>query len=279
MSEERRADYVFDQAWEQERRRLGSLSALCDPITRRRLEALRLGPGWRCLEIGGGAGSLAAWIGSRIGPSGRLVVTDLDIRFLEELRSNTVEVRRHDIVIDELEKEAYDLVHARAVLQHLPGWRQALDRMVQALRPGGWLLVEDVLFGGAMQTGLEAFVRPPESGPLITKLLNGGARVFSLVGSDAMFGPKLLPVMLSLGLEEVDAELTSRLVQGGSDALALYQLSADELGPKLVGMGLMGDDELARARTVCRDPSTYLMSAELFGIWGRRQMAGVAGGG
>jgi hypothetical protein len=34
-------------------------------------------------------------------------------------------------------------VHARLVLLHVPARQEALRRMVSALRPGGWLLVED----------------------------------------------------------------------------------------------------------------------------------------
>src|SRR5215471_2822516 len=72
--------YVFSAEWEHERARLGGLAALCDPSTLRHLTALGVGPGWRCLEIGGGAGSVARWLAAAIGPAGRLVVTDLDTR-------------------------------------------------------------------------------------------------------------------------------------------------------------------------------------------------------
>jgi SAM-dependent methyltransferase len=37
----------------------------------------------------------------------------------------------------------FDLVHARLVLVHVPDRAAALATMVAALRPGGWLLVED----------------------------------------------------------------------------------------------------------------------------------------
>lgn len=37
----------------------------------------------------------------------------------------------------------FDLVHARALLCHLPEREQALDRMLGAVRPGGWILVEE----------------------------------------------------------------------------------------------------------------------------------------
>ncbi|HZM84459.1 MAG TPA: class I SAM-dependent methyltransferase [Candidatus Limnocylindrales bacterium] len=39
---------------------------------------------------------------------------------------------------------AFDVIHARAVLTHLPERDEVLARLVAALRPGGWLLIEDV---------------------------------------------------------------------------------------------------------------------------------------
>ena len=55
-----------------------------------------------------------------------------------------LDVRGHRVVTDELDHAGFDLVHARAVLEHLPARDDVLARLVAALRPGGWLLVEDV---------------------------------------------------------------------------------------------------------------------------------------
>lgn len=138
--------YIYDPASEQERQRLAILESVQDPDTIRRLETLGVGDGWRCLEVGGGAGSITRWLCQRVGTSGRVVATDLDTRFLDALDEAALEVRRHDITSGELEDGAFDLVHARYVLEHLPAREAALRRMVAALAPGGWLLVEDVDF-------------------------------------------------------------------------------------------------------------------------------------
>ena len=55
--------YIFDNAVEREtEQRFGSLAALYDGRTIRFLEATGVGAGWRCLEIGAGGGSIAAWL-------------------------------------------------------------------------------------------------------------------------------------------------------------------------------------------------------------------------
>lgn len=58
-------------------------------------------------------------------------------RFLEALEEPNFEVWRHDVVADELPEAEFDLVHARFLLEHLPGREGALKKMAAALRPGG----------------------------------------------------------------------------------------------------------------------------------------------
>lgn len=155
-------DYLFDQAWERERARLQSLESMYDPITARHLDAIGVGPGWRRLEVAGGAGSIARRLASAVGDRGSVVVTDLDVRFLSELTSDTVTVLRHDVRTDPLDEGAYDLVHARAVLQHVAARDHVLPRLVRALRPGGTLLVEETHLGGPATAAHEQGVVPPE---------------------------------------------------------------------------------------------------------------------
>jgi ubiquinone/menaquinone biosynthesis C-methylase UbiE len=133
------SSYTFDQAAATERERLGALEDLYDDDSMSRLAALGVGEGWRCLEVGCGAGGVARWLAARVGPTGHVVATDLYPRFMAGEAAPNLDVRRHDIVTDPLEESAYDLVHARAVLEHIPARVEALAHMVRAVRPGaGW---------------------------------------------------------------------------------------------------------------------------------------------
>lgn len=140
------SNYIFDNAGQQAGQRFSSLETLYDPWTIRHLEATGIGTGWRCWEIGGGGGSIAAWLGERCGPSGHVLVTDIDPRYLVEsapLDCSHIEIQRHNIGTDPLPAQPFDLIHARLVFIHVPTREQALQRMVTALKPGGWLVVED----------------------------------------------------------------------------------------------------------------------------------------
>ena len=135
--------YQFEHSWKQERERLAAIEGGLDASTIACLTAVGVAPGWRCLEIGAGAGSIARWLCEQVAPSGSVVATDLETGFLEKLTEQNLEVRRHDITSDPLEHRAFDLVHARKVLEHLPKPEHALARMFEATKPGGWLCVED----------------------------------------------------------------------------------------------------------------------------------------
>src|SRR5213596_691056 len=87
--------YVFDNAWESERARLTGLESGLDAGTIRHLENLGVGAGWRCWEIGGGGGSIAAWLCERVGDDGHVLATDLETTFLEGLPYANIVVRRH----------------------------------------------------------------------------------------------------------------------------------------------------------------------------------------
>ena len=106
-------------AFDDELGRLRLLEARYDPRTFARLSMFGPLAGTRCLEVGAGAGSVARWLAAQVGPSGQVVATDTNPRFLAGAHRTGVEVRRHDILTDPLEPGHYDLVHCRALLLHL----------------------------------------------------------------------------------------------------------------------------------------------------------------
>ena len=87
--------------------RFAALSTVFDGATRRYLLDRRLALGWHCLEVGGGGGSIARWLSERVGPAGRVLVTDIDTRFLEPVNLPNLEVLRHDITRDPLPDGAF----------------------------------------------------------------------------------------------------------------------------------------------------------------------------
>src|SRR5262245_4758036 len=122
--------YAFDNALPAQLQRLRTLEELWDAGTFRHLEALGVSRTHRCLEIGAGGGSVAAWLSER---AGHVLATDLDTRYLEE-RPN-LEVRVHDVLQSELPDREFDLIHLRQLLAWVPDRPEALKRIHAALKP------------------------------------------------------------------------------------------------------------------------------------------------
>jgi hypothetical protein len=72
------------------------------------------------------------WLCLRVGADGRVVATDISARFLDALDFGNLEVRVHNIVEEDLEQGAFDLVHAWAVLTHRGQRTSALKRQTLA---------------------------------------------------------------------------------------------------------------------------------------------------
>jgi len=73
--------YLLDNAGADAPVRLSALASMFDATTQRHLLDRGVGPGWHCLEVGGGGGSIASWLANPIQPDGRVMATDLDTRF------------------------------------------------------------------------------------------------------------------------------------------------------------------------------------------------------
>ena len=90
--------------------RLGLLEDIFDPLSRRRRELVQ--PGWRCLEVGAGRGSMAVWLAERVGASGQVVATDIDVTYLKRLNLPNLEVCQHNILDDPLDTLGPGLVRS-----------------------------------------------------------------------------------------------------------------------------------------------------------------------
>jgi trans-aconitate methyltransferase len=134
-------EYVLSQqrSPDVERTRLTLLEEFHDPLSASQLDAIGVGEGWRCLDVGAGGGSVTRMLADRVGSSGSVLAVDVDISLLARLASPRVEVRRLDLMSDQLPEAAFDLVHARLVLMFLSPRLGALQRLVRAARPGGWI--------------------------------------------------------------------------------------------------------------------------------------------
>lgn len=257
--------YLLENRAPQTEGRFAGLSAVFDPGTVVHLEALGVGPGWQCLEIGAGGPSIPRWLAERVGQTGRVVATDLDTRWLEAAELPHVELRRHDVANDPLEEDHFDLVHARLVLVHVPGRLQALRRMFSAVRPGGWLCIEDFDC-----VTVPPFVEP--QGPaeeLATRYNEAFYRLLASRGADLHFGSRLPRLLCRLGL--LDVRAAGRIIYGGPGIGQVVTANTEQVRAGLVAEGLT-DDDIDRYIAMVADPDFPMSLPLMVAAWGRRPL-------
>jgi SAM-dependent methyltransferase len=246
------------------RRRIGE--AECDPSTIRYLVGLGVEDGWRCLEVGAGAGSIARWLSERVGPKGSVVAADIDTRFLEDLDQANVEVRRLDITQDELEADTYDLVHCRWLLMHLDEPAAVLRRMISALRPGGWLLVEEA--DGRSMAAIDGAHPLADGFNAATQERHRALRDGGIMDLD--LGRSLPTLLADAGLADVAHEGIAPIVAGGVPWSLYWQKSVRLVDDGLVANGVLSATDVAACRQALDDPTFQYRFVTLDALWGRR---------
>jgi SAM-dependent methyltransferase len=259
------AQYVLDNTAAETEQRFASLESCYDPVTIRQLEDIGVAAGWRCLEVGGGGGSIARWLADRTCPTGEVVVTDINPRWLDAGRPN-IDIRRHDIVADELEPGAFDLAHERLVLIHLPERRRALDKMIAALKPGGWLLIEDFDHSWLPLTP----VCQPADARLFMKVMDALAQILADGGVELNFGRRLYSLLRELGLRDIQVEAHTGVWTGGSPGCRLHRSNIEQLHERIAEVGQLTRTEIERFYELIDDPAFSVNSYTLVSARGRR---------
>jgi SAM-dependent methyltransferase len=251
-------DYVLDQGFGEERARLSGMEALWDPGSRALLDELGIGPGWKCLEVGAGGGSMVEWMASR---GAHVTAVDIDTRYIEHLASEAIAVRRCDLREDELPRDEFDLIHSRLVLEHLTDRRQILDKMVGALRPGGWMVTEDYDWTNyGFEDGTRGF---SDIGDAILDFMTAA-------GFERDYGRRVVSDMAAAGLTEIRGEGRARLIDPTSPGFDFFRLSFESLREAIVKAGLISAEQAAEATTVFGEDRRLLTPMMMAGIGRRR---------
>jgi SAM-dependent methyltransferase len=256
--QERYRDGVFSHAVETERHRLHLLESVLDGHTAARLDSFGVAPGWRCLEVGGGAGSVARWMANR---GASVTVTDLDTSFLGELVDLGVRVLRHDMYTEDFPPDSFDLIHLRYVLVHLPDQERAIERLVSWLAPGGILVVEEPAFFPIAGSPHPAYRRV---------MLAFREYLEAAVGTRTEWARSLPLPLRGKGLVDIDADARFQTIRGGDNEAEWWRLTLEQSRAKIVEAGLVPDEAFDEAYAELTDPAFRDLSLAVFTAWGRR---------
>ncbi|HVB06435.1 MAG TPA: methyltransferase domain-containing protein [Acidimicrobiales bacterium] len=113
------------------------------------LTRLGLGEGWRCVDVGAGAGDVSVAIAEMVGGSGRVYAVDSDPRARDEVAATAARASDAQVIAitqageDLLLPEAVDLAFCRFLLLHVIDPLRVLTRMVGAVRAGGYVVAQE----------------------------------------------------------------------------------------------------------------------------------------
>jgi hypothetical protein len=156
-------------------------------------------------------------------------------------------------------------VHARLVLVHVPQRAQALAAMIAALRPGGWLLLEEA------DPALQPLVCPDESGAqqqLANKLKHGFRALLAQRGVDLAYGRTLPRLLRDAGLSEVQSD--AYFPMGGPACTELERATVEQLRERLVAAGLATETEIEQHLANVATGRLDLATSPMVSAWGRR---------
>lgn len=267
MSEHRY--FASNEKDEVELNRLRLLEEIFDPTSIHHLEIIQVLKGWNCLEVGAGAGSIAQWLSSRVGPTGKVVATDIDLRFLRQLSLSNLEIRQHDIIKDDLETGKYDLVHCRFLLMHLPEPEKALKKMANAVHPGGWLLLEESDYGSTLSTD----VTNP-SAAIYTLTLRALYEFLKKKGIvDSYFGRRVRSLVEQLGFIDFGHDGWTYVVRGGEPSSQLAAMTLQAASKPMIAAGLLSQEQLDSVQRLYLDPTFYRLALTMFAAWAKRPVS------
>jgi ubiquinone/menaquinone biosynthesis C-methylase UbiE len=230
-----------------------------DPLTRKLISGLPLGPNARCLDIGAGAGSMSAWLVERT-PQGSVLALDVETRQLDGMRSAGLTVRQGDAETEQFAPGSFDFILARAVLSAVSHPDELLTRAVRWLAPGGWILVQDFYFMPAQDAVT------PYGRAVLEAYLHG----FQARGADMRFARRVPARLAAEGLTDVDLHVWPLGPGAGEHENELMRRRLELQGQPLVDNGWVSAADLGAFIANLDRPEARDVTTLMFSVWGQR---------
>ncbi|MER6775723.1 methyltransferase domain-containing protein [Streptomyces sp. NPDC000659] len=250
-----------EQPGEDDRIDLGALTY--DDMTLDRLRALGAGPGWNCLDVGAGTGTVARRLIEEAGVTSVLAV-DRDVRFLAARPLPGLDLLEADAVAPDFDPGSrFQLVHARFVLMHLPSWRRVIARLGGLLADGGVLVLSDAI-------DLTSRSAPPSPYTRVMQAMWQGLR--DTIGTDISWVPQYPQHLRDAGLVSVAAEIRVPPLTPGSPISSFWVGTWDRARESMVATGLVDDTTIEEAVRYLESPDCAALSPGMITAWGRRPL-------
>ncbi|MFJ9112464.1 class I SAM-dependent methyltransferase [Streptomyces sp. NPDC102283] len=247
-----------DRAGEEERIDFGAIAY--DDFTMARLRSLGVGPGWRCLDIGAGTGTVSRRLLGETGVASVLAV-DRDVRFLSARPVPGLQVLQADITRPGFAPGGFRLVHARFVLMHLPERYRLIGHLAELLTPGGVLVLSDAV-------DLTSDRTPPTPYTTAMRAMWQGLR--TTIGTDVSWVPSYPHLLRGAGLEQVAAEIHVPPLGPGTAISRFWADTWQRSREAMLSTGMIDDAAVDAAVRYLESDACAALSAGMLMAWGRK---------
>ena len=249
------------------KRRLNLLARVMLPTTSQLLKTVGLRQGMECLDVGCGGGHVSLLMASMIGPAGKVVGTDTDKEIIELAKEDAEIAKKGNVEFREVDAcqshEDYDLVYARFLLSHLREPEKCLETMVEACRPGGTIVVEDVDFAGSFCYPIRAAYE---------RYLELYQKVVAQRGGDPNIGPKLPGMLRRAGAKGIQLNVVQPTHLQGEGKL-MASMTMERISGAVISEGLGTESEVQEIvnelNHAATDYETAMCLPRVFQVWGR----------
>jgi SAM-dependent methyltransferase len=191
-------------------------------------------------------------MGETVGATGSVLAVDANPRFLSGLTQPNVRVIEADIRTADLARGSFGLAHARFVLIHVAESTEALTAMLRALKPGGWLVLEEPDFSCS-----RALAGPPELRRAFENVHRAIEAMFRGRRMDHAFGARLPATLQEHDLEAISIENEAPIVPGGSPQAVSMASATRQLRDTYVATGLATEEDIEGYGRFAADPRCW----------------------
>jgi hypothetical protein len=152
------------------------------------------------------------------------------------------------------------------VLTFLPQPAGIVTKLAAAVKPGGWLLLEEPDYVSA--------IPDPSMAPAAAALSKRGwgALLGQLQsrGYDTGFGRHLYHDLAINGLSDLQAEGFVAMQLGGTSSARFWKITFEQVQDHVLETGLLTVEELEAYRNLLESPEYRWLSPVMMSVWGRR---------
>lgn len=250
------AAFPPEQEGEDRRIDLGALAY--DDVTLARLKQLGVGPGWHCLDIGAGTGTVARGLLHQAGVTA-VVAVDRDVRFLTARPVPGLTALQADITDPDFDPGRFRLVHARFVLMHLHARLRMIAKLDSLVAPGGVLVLSDAI-------DLTTATAPTT--PYVQVMRAMWQALRDTIGTDVTWVPGYPHLLQSVGLTSVGAEIHVPPLLPGSPISRFWAGTWDRARAAIVATGQVDDATIDAAIRYLDSPDCAGLSPGMITAWG-----------